>query len=102
METLCFFSGTARPSSTDRLQLFTQFSNQGDVDLFATEVRSYLGSISAVCEFSAHRRPMGQDIGDTTYLRDGRSISGLARVHGVHRSWLYKLLAVSRFNTKGA
>ena len=27
------------------------------------------------------------------HLREGRSISELARVHGVHRSWLYKLLA---------
>jgi len=27
------------------------------------------------------------------HLREGRAISELARVHGVHRSWLYKLLA---------
>src|SRR2546428_13627146 len=25
-------------------------------------------------------------------LREGRSVAELARVHGVHRSWLYKLL----------
>ena len=26
------------------------------------------------------------------HLREGRAIVELARVHGVHRSWLYKLL----------
>jgi transposase InsO family protein len=30
------------------------------------------------------------------HLREGRSIGELARVHGVHRSWLYKLLARHR------
>jgi transposase InsO family protein len=33
------------------------------------------------------------------HLREGRSISELARVHGVHRSWLYKLLA--RYRREG-
>ena len=52
---------------------------------------------------------MCQDIGDSslrgspdgrralpgrgTHLREGRSVAELARTHGVHRSWLYKLLA---------
>ncbi len=27
------------------------------------------------------------------HLREGRSVSGLAEAHGVHRSWIYKLLA---------
>ena len=27
-----------------------------------------------------------------THLRTGRPIAELARTHGVHRSWLYKLL----------
>src|SRR5712691_12158011 len=27
------------------------------------------------------------------HLREGRSVAELARTHGVHRSWLYKLLA---------
>jgi transposase InsO family protein len=55
-----------------------------------------------------------QDIGDTewwgvfvdkgrflieTHLRTGRSISELAAAHGVHRSWLYKLLA--RYRMEG-
>jgi transposase InsO family protein len=55
-----------------------------------------------------HRRHMCQDIGDT-YAREsshgqrpvpgrgacagGRSVSELAAAHGVHRSWIYKLLA---------
>ena len=34
------------------------------------------------------------------HLREGRSIAELARVHGVHRSWLYKLLA--RYRRDGA
>jgi transposase InsO family protein len=33
------------------------------------------------------------------HLREGRSVAELARVHGVHRSWLYKLLA--RYRTEG-
>jgi len=33
------------------------------------------------------------------HLREGRSIGELARVHGVHRSWLYKLLA--RYRREG-
>jgi transposase InsO family protein len=33
------------------------------------------------------------------HLREGRPISELARVHGVHRSWLYKLLA--RYRREG-
>jgi len=33
------------------------------------------------------------------HLREGRSISELARQHGVHRSWLYKLLA--RYRREG-
>src|SRR5687767_8966098 len=33
------------------------------------------------------------------HLREGRSIAELARVHGVHRSWLYRLLA--RYRTEG-
>lgn len=33
------------------------------------------------------------------HLRQGRSIGELARVHGVHRSWLYKLLA--RYRAEG-
>src|SRR5436309_3077976 len=31
-----------------------------------------------------------------SHLREGRSVAELARVHGVHRSWLYKLLARHR------
>src|SRR5712691_8165298 len=27
------------------------------------------------------------------HLREGRSVAELARTHGIHRSWLYKLLA---------
>jgi len=57
---------------------------------------------------------MCQDIGDTkrsglqmdagryliaAHLREGRSISQLARVHGVQGSWLYKLLA--RYRSEG-
>src|SRR5579859_2824552 len=34
------------------------------------------------------------------HLREGRSIGELARAHGVHRSWLYKLLA--RYRREGA
>lgn len=34
-----------------------------------------------------------------THLRTGRPIVELARAHGVHRSWLYKLLA--RYRTEG-
>jgi transposase InsO family protein len=34
------------------------------------------------------------------HLREGRPISELARLHGVHRSWLYKLLA--RYRDEGA
>ena len=33
------------------------------------------------------------------HLRDGRAVGELARSHGVHRSWLYKLLA--RYRTGG-
>ncbi len=33
------------------------------------------------------------------HLREGRSIADLARVHGVHRSWLYKLLG--RYRREG-
>ncbi len=33
------------------------------------------------------------------HLREGRSIAELARAHGVHRSWLYKLLA--RYRREG-
>ena len=33
------------------------------------------------------------------HLREGRSVAELARVHGVHRSWLYKLLA--RYRREG-
>jgi transposase InsO family protein len=33
------------------------------------------------------------------HLREGRSIAELARVHGVHRSWLYKLLG--RYRVQG-
>jgi transposase InsO family protein len=33
------------------------------------------------------------------HLREGRSIAELARVHGVHRSWLYKLCA--RYRAEG-
>ena len=33
------------------------------------------------------------------HLREGRRVAELARVHGVHRSWLYKLLA--RYRTQG-
>ena len=34
-----------------------------------------------------------------THLRTGRPIAELAAAHGVHRSWLYKLLA--RYRTEG-
>ncbi len=34
------------------------------------------------------------------HLREGRPVAELARVHGVHRSWLYKLLA--RYRRDGA
>jgi len=34
-----------------------------------------------------------------THLRTGRPVSDLARTHGVHRSWLYKLLA--RYRLEG-
>ena len=34
------------------------------------------------------------------HLREGRPIGELARAHGVHRSWLYKLLA--RYRAEGA
>ena len=27
------------------------------------------------------------------HLREGRSVAELAAVHGIHRSWIYKLLA---------
>jgi len=33
------------------------------------------------------------------HLREGRSVAELARVHGVHRSWLYKLLG--RYRAQG-
>ena len=33
------------------------------------------------------------------HLREGRSIAELARVHRVHRSWLYKLLR--RYRAEG-
>ena len=33
------------------------------------------------------------------HLREGRSVAELARTHGVHRSWLYKLLA--RYRAEG-
>jgi transposase InsO family protein len=33
------------------------------------------------------------------HLREGRSVAELARVHGVHRSWLYKLLG--RYRAEG-
>jgi transposase len=33
------------------------------------------------------------------HLREGRTIGELARAHGVHRSWLYKLLA--RYRAEG-
>ena len=33
------------------------------------------------------------------HLREGRAIAELARVHGVHRSWMYKLLA--RYRAEG-
>lgn len=33
------------------------------------------------------------------HLREGRSVAELAATHGVHRSWLYKLLA--RYRTHG-
>jgi len=36
------------------------------------------------------------------HLRDGRSIAELARSHGVHRSWLYKLLARYRSGGEAA
>ncbi len=35
-----------------------------------------------------------------THLRTGRSIDDLAQAHGMHRSWLYKLLA--RYRVEGA
>ena len=34
------------------------------------------------------------------HLREGRTVAELAATHGVHRSWLYKLLA--RYRTEGA
>ncbi len=34
------------------------------------------------------------------HLREGRPVADLARVHGVHRSWLYKLL--QRYRAEGA
>src|SRR5437867_380887 len=36
------------------------------------------------------------------HLRDGRSVAELARSHGVHRSWLYKLLARHRLGGDAA
>lgn len=30
------------------------------------------------------------------HLKEGRSVSSLARDHGLHRSWIYKLLALPR------
>src|SRR2546427_3810407 len=33
------------------------------------------------------------------HLREGRSVAELARTHGIHRSWLYKLLA--RYRREG-
>src|SRR2546428_14123479 len=57
---------------------------------------------------------MCQDIGDMrwgglrmdvgrylveAHLREGRRVAELARVHGVHRSWLYKLLG--RYRSEG-
>src|SRR5713226_6385224 len=33
------------------------------------------------------------------HLREGRRVAELARVHGVHRSWLYKLLG--RYRSEG-
>src|SRR5712691_2413678 len=33
------------------------------------------------------------------HLREGRSVAELARTHGIHRSWLYKLLA--RYRAQG-
>ena len=36
------------------------------------------------------------------HLRDGRSVGELARSHGVHRSWLYKLLARYRAGGQAA
>jgi transposase len=36
------------------------------------------------------------------HLRDGRSVGELARSHGVHRSWLYKLLARYRSGGEAA
>jgi transposase len=33
------------------------------------------------------------------HLREGRSVGELAKAHGVHRSWIYKLLA--RYNEEG-
>src|SRR5438309_10844676 len=33
------------------------------------------------------------------HLREGRSVAELAAVHGVHRSWIYKLLA--RYRAEG-
>ena len=36
------------------------------------------------------------------HLRDGRSVGELARSHGVHRSWLYKLLARYRAGGEAA
>ncbi len=34
-----------------------------------------------------------------SHLREGRSVAELARTHGIHRSWLYKLLA--RYRAQG-
>ena len=33
------------------------------------------------------------------HLREGRSVASLARDHGLHRSWIYKLLA--RYRAEG-
>src|SRR5437764_1330166 len=33
------------------------------------------------------------------HLREGRSVAELAAVHGIHRSWIYKLLA--RYRAEG-
>ena len=56
---------------------------------------------------SPHKRHLSRYIGDTSYvisvykarylvqahLIEGRSVSELAKAHGVHRSWIYKLIA---------
>ena len=66
------------------------------------------------CVIPGHRRHLCQDIGDTrtgrapvdmagylveAHLREGRSVAELAAAHGVHRSWIYKLLA--RYRAEG-